>query len=36
MHYLEIHKHFLLGSVQALKSDKIIYTYETPQTEVFY
>lgn len=36
MHYLERHKHFFLGLVQALKSDKIIYTYKTQQTEVFY
>lgn len=36
MHYLETHKHFFLDLVQALKSDKIIYTYETQQTEVFY
>lgn len=36
MHYLERCKHFFLGLVQALKSDKIIYTYETQQAEVFY
>jgi len=36
MHYLERHKHFFLGLVQALKSGKIIDTYETQQTEVFY
>lgn len=36
MHYLERCKHFFLGLVQALKSDKIIYTYETQQTEEFY
>lgn len=36
MHYLERHKHFFLGLVQALKSDKIIYTYETQQTDVFF
>lgn len=36
IHYLERHKHFFLGLVQALKSDKKIYTYETQQTEVFY
>lgn len=36
MHYLERCKHFFLGLVQALKSDKIIYTHETQQTEVFY
>lgn len=35
MHYLQRCKHFFLGLVQALKSDKIIYTYETEQTEVF-
>lgn len=35
MHYLQRCKHFFLGLVQALKSDKIIYTYETQQTEVF-
>lgn len=31
MHYLQRCKHFFLGLVQALKSDKIIYTYETEQ-----
>lgn len=36
MHYLERQKYFFLDLVKALKSDKIIYTYETQQTEVFY
>lgn len=35
-HYLERHKHFFLGLMQALKSDEIFYTYETQQMEVFY
>lgn len=36
MHYLERHKHFFLGLAQALKSDKIIYTYETQQLKCFF
>lgn len=36
MHCLERRKHFFVGLVQALKTDKIIYTYETQQAKVFY